>query len=709
MQNERVSHVLALVIIVAAIVAAYANAFNGKFLLDDRREIHEIATGGKLGSPSRPLVTLSLALDHKLHGENPAGYHAINILVHCAAALLLFGVVRRALLLPRYAGEFGAAATAIGFATSLLWAVHPLQTESVTYIVQRAESMMGMFYLLSLYCLARGAGTENRKGWHAAAIAAAILGGGTKQVIATLPVAALLYDRCFISGSFKAALKRAPGLYAGLCACWVVVAVGLWAEPEMKAVGFSMKKITPLDYARTQLGVITHYLKLCVWPVDLCFHYFWKIERTNEGAGLYGLFIGLLLGWTGRQIVLNTQAGFWAAWFFLILAPTSSIVPIVEPAVEHRLYLSLAGVCALFVLGLFWIVKRLGMDAKKIIAGVAVPLAIVLCLLTVQRNTVYADEIGMWKDVFEKRKGHDPLARMILGNDALNRKDFKTAREHFEYAKNIQADHQTLSKLGELELAEKHPAEAAKNFRKALESDPKHVPSLDGLFTAASMLNNRDEAFETMAKLAALFPNDVNLQGRYGKELMLRGKLPEAAQAYELALAAAKGTETAGLHDEFGSVLANLGQIPQALAEFEQAVKLDPKNASALHHRGSALELMRRPADAIESYRASLAINPNQAPALNALAWMLATSNDEKLRNGKEAVTLAEKAVQLSARKNPLMLDTLGAAYAENRQFEKALETLNSALDLVQAGSPLEKELKAHVTKFTEKTPLRGK
>jgi len=159
-------------VVVAAGLLAYCNSFTGGFFHDDFTSIPENPTiqrlwpiwqalspphRGELTVEGRPLINLSLAINYALGGYNVWGYHALNLTVHILAGLTLLGIVRRTLRQPALRDRFGAAANELGLATAVLWTVHPLQTESVTYIVQRAESIMGLFYLLTLYCFIRGA------------------------------------------------------------------------------------------------------------------------------------------------------------------------------------------------------------------------------------------------------------------------------------------------------------------------------------------------------------------------------------------------------------------------------------------------------------------------------------------------------------------------------------------------------------------------
>ena len=250
----------ALIALAAGIV--YFNSFQGKLLFDDQiwivdnPYVHRLwpvwpiifpakAAAGQIGG--RPLVSLTLALNYWAGGTDPRGYHAVNLAIHILAAWVLFGVVRRTLLLwpprssqpaivdgdaenslspppPASSSRFAAAATPLAFAAALIWTVHPLQTAAVTYVIQRTESMVALFYLLTLYCVIRGAASVRNAGnWYMAATLSCLAGMLTKEVMATGPLIVLLYDRTFLSGSFKKALAERLDVYLCLAATWVVI------------------------------------------------------------------------------------------------------------------------------------------------------------------------------------------------------------------------------------------------------------------------------------------------------------------------------------------------------------------------------------------------------------------------------------------------------------------------------------------------------
>jgi len=355
-------------LLVAGTIAVYGRTFSVPLLLDDVAWIKDNTSIRKLwplwpvlAPPSgtaiagRPLLNLSFALNYAAGGMAVAGYHRVNLLIHVLAGLTLFGLVRRTLQRPVLAARFGPAATALALAVSAIWAWHPVQTESVTYLAQRAESLMGLFYLLTLYCFVRGAETDARgvrRIWFSLSVLACLAGVGTKEVIVTAPFMVLLYDRTFISGGFAVAWRRHRSLYLALAATWLPLGclmIGLFSRGE----GFA-QEATAWSYGLTECRVVVKYLLLALWPRPLVFDYGrYAAPRLSEVAP-YVLVLASLL--TAMFVALRRwpAAGFAVCWFFLILAPASSVIPVImQPMAESRLYLPMAGVAALAVLGIF--------------------------------------------------------------------------------------------------------------------------------------------------------------------------------------------------------------------------------------------------------------------------------------------------------------------------------------------------------------------
>ena len=290
----------------------YANTLSAPFVFDDLSWILHSRVGnfwsviGSLFDGTRPILVLSLALNYAVGGMDPTGYHVVNIGVHVLAALTLYGIARRSFRCHVLSERYGSSADSLAFAVALIWIAHPLATQSVTYVIQRAESLMALFCLLTLYCVIRSAASERRTVWSLAAIACCALGMQTKEVMVGAPLIVWLYDRAFLAGSFAAALRSRRALYAGLAATWLL----LWLCVDSNALsggaawaGFGLPEISVAEYARSQPGVILHYLRLCFWPHPLVLDYGWPV--ANE--------LGPILSSTAFVSVLGL-ATLWALW-----------------------------------------------------------------------------------------------------------------------------------------------------------------------------------------------------------------------------------------------------------------------------------------------------------------------------------------------------------------------------------------------------------
>ena len=309
----------------------------------------------------RPLLNLSLAVNYAISKLDVWSYHATNLAIHLLGSLLLFGILRRTFLLPAMRERWGAAATPLAFVIALFWAIHPLQTESVTYISQRAESLVGLFYLLTLYCFIRGVDSARAdgSGIRGAALAC-LLGMASKEVMVSAPLIVLLYDRTFLAGSFREAWRRRGRFYVALAGTWLLLGwLVISAGGRGGTAGFGVG-ISWWAYLCTQFGAIVHYLRLCVWPHPLLLDY-----GTGTAHGVweilpYAIVLGLLGAATVAALWRWPKVGFLGAWFFAILAPTSSVVPVATQTVaEHRMYLPLAAVLTGLVVGGYLVGQRL--------------------------------------------------------------------------------------------------------------------------------------------------------------------------------------------------------------------------------------------------------------------------------------------------------------------------------------------------------------
>jgi protein O-mannosyl-transferase len=544
------------VLIVVVGVLVYLTSFQGVFLFDDDsaivnnpyvRSLWPLADA--MNSPpqssvaGRPLVSLSLAVNYALGGLRPWGYHAFNLAVHILAGLTLFGIARRTLLTPRMRRQYGGAAPQLAGVIALIWVVHPLQTESVTYVVQRAESLMGLFYLLTLYCAVRSFDAVRPRPWCLAGVLVCMLGMGTKEAMATAPLAVLLYDRVFVADSFRQIAARRRGLYAGLAATWLLLGVLVVTGPRSDTAGFGLNYLTPWEYARSQFGVIVHYLRLCFWPHPLCLDYAWPVAQKAGEIIPQALLVAALLAGTVWALYRRGALGFLGAWFFLTLAPTSSIVPIRDLAFEHRMYLSLAAVVALVVAMGWWVIGKIAArpawshSHRQVVAILAVvALVVPLGYAALCRNLAYKDTETMWRDVLATRPGnaraHCGLAFTLAAQGRLNE-----AVEHYMISLRINpGDAITHNNYGGVLANMERYDEAAGHFAEAVRLHPKFAIAQVSLGNALHLKGDLEAALAAHRKAIEIDPTYGDAYFNLGQDLEKMGRLNEAIKAYEKCL-----------------------------------------------------------------------------------------------------------------------------------------------------------------------------
>jgi tetratricopeptide (TPR) repeat protein len=475
-------------------IAAYSNSLSGEFVLDDKINItanpliHSLIPTYRtlVGPPrntltGRPLATLVFALNYQLSGLNVFGYHVINLAIHLLAALTLWGIMRRTLELPKLRTTFGDASPWLATAIALLWAVHPLNTAAVSYISQRVESLMGLFYLLTLYCFIRGAtenpapnasvtaagGSPRSSRWFMLSIIACALGMLTKETMASAPVFVLLYDRLLLSEP----IAKRRWFYIGLAATWLPLAGLTLLQPHSDTVGFAFPNFSSLDNLKTQSHAIVLYLKLALWPQQLVAYYGHANEnvavlRTFPQYAPWAAIVLILLALTILAFAKRNPLALPGIWFFFILAPSSSIFAMpTEVIAEHRMYLPLIAVSVIVVLGVYLLIKsrRSAMMAAIVLTMVTATLA----GATYQRNKTFHTLLAMWSDVAAKQPMNTD-ARTVLGAMLIHAGRIRDGLQQFDDELNFSSDkiyiHRIIAEevmwYGMWSLAQQHLREA---------------------------------------------------------------------------------------------------------------------------------------------------------------------------------------------------------------------------------------------------------
>jgi tetratricopeptide (TPR) repeat protein len=613
---------------------AYANSLSGAFVLDDQStivdnpQIRQLSDLGAVSSPERdtaiagrPAVNLSFAINYAIHGLDVRGYHAGNIAIHIACALLFFGIVWRTLSLPRVTAPLRAHAVNLAFAAALIWVVHPLNSEAVDYLTERTESLMALFYLSTLYASIR------RRPW--LAIAACALGMATKESMATAPLMVVLYDRVFVYDSFGQVFRARLGLYAGLACAWIVLGVLMASGPRAAVGGFSTG-VTVWTYLLNQSQIITHYLRLSVWPRGLVVFYGWPLMLTLKDVLPYALFITALLIGTLVALWRWPALGFLGAWFFVTLAPTSSIIPVAtEVGAERRMYLPLLAVVLVAVTAAAWVWNVLTRRWPAVegrpgaIAAGLVLLAIAgpLTAANLARNREYATPVSLARSVVERRPtavAHHYLAEQLVlagqTDEALPhlRAAVVGGDSRARYLLGIQLFN--AGKLPEaMEQLYAFVATAGLPYRLVPHwLEPPRAEVINArliLARAASMQGGWSRAIEQARLVLAAVPNHRAARLFLADALFAQQKYKESGVEYNEYLKLAPPD----IH-----VLTNLGiveivdgKLDEAIKYFRQAVALDPKDANAHRVLGMALLDTGDAEGAVEQARQSAALKPN--------------------------------------------------------------------------------------------------
>lgn len=562
---------VALFVVIGA--GCYFNALQAPFIFDDIKGIKESPAVRQLWPPSavmdisedetprgRPVVAYSLAVNFAVSELEVWSYHLLNLAIHVAAALALFQLTRRLLRDSPAAAGVKERAEGPAMAVALIWLSHPLATSVVTYTVQRAESLMALFYLLAMHLAVCSFGADKRRrSLQIAAVAACWAGVACKESFATAPLAILLIDWGVLKNPWKAIWRERAGFYAGLASCWLALALIMMTWPRSESVGAGA--IGSMEYFLMQWQIIVQYLKVIILPGGLSLDYVWRQPGFAQALP-YGLFLtGLAIGAGWFFFKKRAAAAFPLLFLFLVLGPTSSIVPIqTSVGADHRIYLPSAGLIFLGVVGCGAALRRLNpkSDASQWV-GLALTGALVLVLAygTVKRNRDYSSEITIWRDVTEKQPWND-RAWSNLG-------------AHLAYAG--------------------FEDEAFECYRKSVELNSSDGYSLSNYGLMLGQRGRFQEAGETLLKAIELIPEDVMARVYLGLVAIDAGELEFAAEAFRGALALEPAHAKANYY--MALVYGRQQRYAEALAHVEQTLRTQPDFPDAAQMKEGLIQALR--------------------------------------------------------------------------------------------------------------------
>ncbi len=655
---------LLLAVLLIAIGAAYSSSFDGAFILDDSGRIVENVRIRDISSVAKVLsvryiVDLTLAVDYMMGGLNPAYYHFTNLIIHLLCSIVLFMLIRVLVLSSGRSlrdAEWGA------FFVVLLWGVHPLTTSAVTYICQRYESLMSLFYLASMLCCAEGVRRGGITGrlLLGVSVVACLLGMFCKQVMVTAPFMILLMDGVFLSGNWRKALKQKPLYYVSLGLCMAVLVGLMLFFSSDHAVMFSTfsAKYGRWLYFVNQGRVILNYLKLSFWPHPLSIDYAWLPMTSGIGLWLSFAAVGAMFSAALWGLIRYPKKAFAAFAVFVLLSPSSSLIPLPDLAFEHRMYLPLAGLIAFIVIlsG-----SRLGEGWPRKAAGIlAMLLALVLGVVTYHRGMDYREPAGIWEEL-GKRIPHNMRAIGSLANEQLKRQDYvdaeKTARK-------------MLHVLGEMALDDSVLYDIPSS------SPSMYEPMVRGILGQALMGQQRYvDALAEFHALVSVYPNDVSSLQNRGLALIALGRKAEGERDIDEVLRLSKGSLEASM------------------------VKAELLIESGLHEQ--AREMLER----------VLARRPRFVPARVEAAWLLSVSPQNDVRNGEKALSLLKGMENEKGVPNVRIYDVTAAAFAEKGDYHMAVKFQSMAAadarKYYRAGDERTSQIEARLKLYLDGKPFR--
>src|SRR5947208_5730600 len=720
---------LGALLIIVLVFVAYARVFNAGFVWDDESHLTQNpCVIGPLGlkeiwTSARalyyPLVLTTFWALHKVVGLTPWSYHLLNVLLHAGSAVLLWQVLRRLNVRGAWLG-------------ATLWALHPVMVQSVAWVTELKNTQSCVFYLLSIFCFLRfdAVRTSDRaRRWRfGLAFLFFVMAIASKPSTVMLPVvlALCLWWR---SGrvQWRDIAALAPfALISAAASAWTI----LEQKFHARAIGAEWAQTLP-ERLIIAGRAIWFYLAKLVWPHPLIFIYpRWEINSSQLIAylPLLAALTGLLALWLapakwGRPVFF--AAAYYAVSLFPVLGFFSVYFFRYSFVSDHFQYLASMGPLALAGAGIVTAVGRLGelrklsradMNALQfsgdriatiglkslLLPAISGTLLFMLVFLTWRQVPVYLSLVTLYTATLARNPGCW-MAHYNLGIVLRDQGEMDQAITHYRHAVALRPNYaEAHYNLGRLLVQKGQLDDAITHYEKALAINPADAETQNNLGVTLFGSGRVDEAIAHYQEALKIRPDYAEASCNLANALLSKDDLDSAIARYSACLALSPNQAEAQY--DLASALLRKGRTDEAIAHYKKVLELRSDNPDAHANLGSAFLAKGRVREAIAAYRNALRISPENVPAQSNLAWLLATSSDPSLRNGSEAVLLAERADSESSRSenHPIVLRILAAAYAEAGRFAEARQTAQQALKAaeIQGNSTLSNTLRDEITLY---------
>ena len=695
--------------------------FDDEFLLLDNVALRNIADLKGIWDflPCRFIFYLSLALNYHFHQFDVYGYHVVNLALHLATAIMVWWLTLLTLSTPAMTiaaieknaigkksshrsnriapivkqpqeKAISGQANCIALFVGLIFVSHPIQTQAVTYIVQRAAIMATLFYVTTLCLYAKSRLLLDQKPtsslvsvYYSGALLTAVLAMFSKEIAITLPLMILLYEFCF----FKTKKNFNWKYLLPFLLTILIIPITMYLTKNIHAINSGdlrnamqgTTKVSATEYLFTQFRVIVTYIRLIFLPVNQNLDYDYPISQSIlELPTFFSLLFLAAILYLGKRLFSKYKLlSFAIFWFFLSLLPESSLFPINDVIFEHRLYLPLVGYCIFLVCGMYYLF------GKKTVTTMVIALTMIIAcnsVLAYQRNKVWIDEMTLLNDILQKSP-NKARPHNNRGNSYMKIAKFDLALLDLNKAIELDPDYvEPRVNRGLIYDYQGKLTEALSDYNKAVEIDPHFVGAYDNRGDVYNKLGNFTQAIADYSKAIELDPAFAAAYNNRGNVYNKQGNFSQALSDFNKAIEL--NPKLVEAYGGRGLTYAGGGNFTQAMLDLNKAIELNPNNADSYYSRGLTNARHGDSNQAISDFTKAIELKPKNAEAYNNRGFMY-------VKQGNLAQALSD--YNMAIESNPkldIAYINRGVVYDKLKEFDKAWADVNKAEKLGAAVNP---------------------
>ncbi|MBI5789340.1 MAG: tetratricopeptide repeat protein [Candidatus Schekmanbacteria bacterium] len=669
--------VAVIVLIIGIGFTIYSNTFHAPFTFDDalleqerdQQANIDVTSLKSITGRQRLLSYLSFDLNYAMGGNDPYVYHLTNIAIHVVAAITIYFLVLATLNLPALLAQYGQISQSAAALTALFFVAHPVQTQAVSYIIQRMTSLAGMFYLFSFLAYIKGRVSlgAKRTVLYLLAVFCALLAFSSKQHTVVLPLVILLYEFFFFQELDFSRYKKLLSVISLFLILPIAVGVFYLQDINWLLSGYNQYDFSMWEKIITEFRVLIYYVSILLLPLPsrLNLDYDYSVSRSlvNPPATLISLIaVCALLFWAARTAKKRPLVSFCIFWFLLNLMLETFFLPI-EIIYEHRLYLPAIG---FFLIAAVYIIQFFRRYPLPILLEITVVIVALLGWGTYERNKIWGSEISLWSDVVQKSpkkaRPHNNLGKayatagLSTTDKVLSDKYSDLAIKEYTQAVTLNpANYVAFDNLGQSYGRKEMTDEAIRACREAVRLKPDYMPAYNNLGVAYNRKKRYKEAMEACSKALELNP-------RYAKAHFNLGRAYDGLKRYDEAIITFRKAlefrpDDANIPYNIGNAYFNKGENEKALEYYLQTIKMSPDFINAYYNLGVLYFNKGEIAKAAEQYSKMIKLNPRHAPAYERLGliYFYKLNDKEKARESfQKVVEFARNGVEAELAKKML-------------------------------------------------------